>query len=77
MNTLNIPIDNRTPKGGNRFDCSPGTNLSMQGFKSPMNQFVFRQDDDGSKGMPVMIPGEDFGSKFYALSKQLNYFFQS
>lgn len=62
MNNLNINFD-KTPKGNNKYDNSPNNNLTIPGFKTPMNHFVFRQEDDGSKGFQGIMQGEDFGSK--------------
>lgn len=69
MNNLNIPFDNKTPRSTGKFDNSPHTNLSIPGFKTPMNPFAFKQEDDGSKGMVGIGQGDDFGSKFLHFSK--------
>jgi hypothetical protein len=64
MNNLTISFDNKTPKGNNKFDSSPNNNLTIPGFKTPANQFVFRPDEDNSKGFQaIMNGGDDFGSK--------------
>lgn len=76
MNNLNISFD-KTPKGNNKYDNSPHTNLSIPGFKTPMNQFVFRQEDDGSKGFQGMMNADDFGSKCFALNSKLALMFAS
>lgn len=69
MNSLNIAFD-KTPKGITKFDSSPHNNLIIPEFKTPMNQFFFRQEDDGSKGFQGTMQGDDFGSKFYALTNK-------
>ena len=69
MNNLNIRFDNKTPMSNGKFDNSPNTNLSIPGFKTPMNPFSFKPEDDGSKGMWGLIQGDDFGSKLYSFSK--------
>ena len=72
MNNLNIPFDNKTPRSNNKFDNSPHTNLSIPGFKTPIHPFVFKPEEDGSKGMQGIPPtGEDFASKLFAFSKYL------
>lgn len=67
MNNLNIAFD-KTPTGNNKYDNSPN-NITIPGLKTPMNQFVFRQEDDGSKGYQGMMQGDDFGSKFMLWSR--------
>lgn len=68
MNNLNISFD-KTPKGNAKYDNSPHTHLSIPGFKTPMNQFVFRQDDDNSKGFQRAMDAQDFESKYMALAQ--------
>lgn len=68
MNNLNITFD-KTPKGNNKFDNSPHTNLSIPGFKTPMNQFVFGHDADNSKGFQRAMDVQDFESKYMALTQ--------
>jgi len=68
MNNLNLPFDKNTPRSNNKFDNSPNTNLSIPGFKTPMLPFVFKGDDDGSKGMQGMPQGDDFASKLFSFN---------
>ena len=74
MNNLNINFD-KTPQGNTKYDNSPNANLTIPGFKTPMGQFGFRQDDDNSKGFQRAMEAQDFESKYMAFQQSKLIFF--